>query len=97
MAITTRPPGRPSKEGSLRRGAKYELVRKALRVEPIDWIIKRREPTYKRPDGSRSRLSFRELADEISRRMTKAGINDYVTIETVRSWYRAVHPTDGPE
>ena len=86
-ATPVRPPGRPASPGSLRRGAKYELARTALRCEPIEWI----------EEGRREGMSFRMLADEITARMHKAKIRNFVTIETVRAWYRAVHPTDGAQ
>jgi len=82
-----RPPGRPASPGSLRRGAKYDLARSALKCEPIEWIEERRK------EG----MSFRGIADEITARMHKAKIRNFVTIETVRAWYRAVHPTDGAQ
>jgi hypothetical protein len=90
-----RPPGRPAVPGSLRRGAKYDLARTALKCEPIEWIEQRRAADFSHPDGWVGPMSFRALADEITDRMHKARIRNYVTIETVRAWYRAVHPTDG--
>src|SRR5262245_9303364 len=81
-AATPRPPGRPTKKDSLRRGAKYELARTVLGVEPIDWILQRR-------GGEAGELSFREIASTLSGLMEDAEVRDYVTQETVRAWYRA--------
>jgi len=89
-----RPPGRPAKPDSLRRGLKYELVRLAftkldIDEEPIGWIVARRALDFQRDDGIQGPAAFRVIAEDISKLMDRAGQRDYVTQETVRAWYRA--------
>lgn len=87
------PPG-PGRAAGMGQGDKYALVRSVLGTEPLPWIATRRKKTFRREDGTRGQMSFRELSDEITRRLRAAGHREeFVTIESVRRWYRAAHPT----
>jgi hypothetical protein len=93
MAKTTptRPPGHaPDPPASRAAGPKYLLAKKALRVEPYEWIARRRAADYRggRPIGEAGPLPFRVIADELNAKLVAADIPIAVTWETVRSWYR---------
>jgi hypothetical protein len=88
----TTTPAKTSRRGG--RGDKYALVKSVLRSDPVAWIEKRRAPKFRRPDGRYGALSFREIADLITEKMkAKLGDESFVTLESVRRWYRDKHVT----